>query len=144
MGSCQLLYESPFLKSLFLSENTWFGPLINYIYVSLSIKTTILSRSRFSSVGKASGSQIFWEHEFESRQPHLCNSMWGQDWLHAGCQEVSKCSTRGESWGMYITFASAMRIRQPTLALKPRGDITRNPKQGYQWPQKWTCVRQKL
>ena len=22
------------------------------------------------------------------------------------------------------------------LALKPRGDVTRNPKQGYQWPQK--------
>ena len=33
---------------------------------------------------------------------------------------------------------------EPTLALKPRGDVTRNPKQGYQWPQKWTCVRQKL
>ena len=25
---------------------------------------------------------------------------------------------------------------EPTLALKPRGDITRNPKQDYQWPQK--------
>ena len=25
---------------------------------------------------------------------------------------------------------------EPTLALKPRGDITRSPKQGYQWPQK--------
>ena len=24
----------------------------------------------------------------------------------------------------------------PTLALKPRGDITRSPKQGYQWPLK--------
>ena len=29
---------------------------------------------------------------------------------------------------------------EPTLALSPRGDITRNPKQGYQWPQKLTCV----
>ena len=25
---------------------------------------------------------------------------------------------------------------EPTLALKPRGDITRSPKQGYQWPHK--------
>ena len=33
---------------------------------------------------------------------------------------------------------------EPTLASKPRGDITRNQKQGYQWPQKWTCVQQKL
>ena len=32
----------------------------------------------------------------------------------------------------------------PTLALKPRGDVTRSPKQGYQWPHKWTCVQQKF
>ena len=31
---------------------------------------------------------------------------------------------------------------EPTLALKPRGDVTRSPKQGYQWPQKWTGVQQ--
>ena len=33
---------------------------------------------------------------------------------------------------------------EPTLALKPRGDVNRSPKQGYQWPQKWTCVQQKI
>ena len=72
--------------------------------------------------------------------------MWGSDRLRTGRQEVGKCSTRGESWGMYITFASAKIANkaEPTLALKPRGDVTRNPKQGYQWPQKRTCVRQKL
>ena len=53
------------------------------------------------------------------------------------------CSTRGGSQGTYITFASAMRIRQPTLPLKPRGDVTRNPKQGYQWPQNRTHVSAK-
>ena len=30
-----------------------------------------------------------------------------------------------------------------TLALKPRGDVTRSPKQGYQWPHKRTGVHQK-
>ena len=72
--------------------------------------------------------------------------MWGSDRLHASCQEVGKCSTRGESWGMYITSTSTKIVNkaEPTLALKPRGDVTRNPKQGYQWPQKRTCVRQKL
>ena len=35
-----------------------------------------------------------------------------------------------------------MRIRLPTLALKLTGDITRSPKQGYQWPHKRTCVHQ--
>ena len=36
-------------------------------------------------------------------------------------------------------------IRLPTLvALKSRGDITRSPKQRYQWPHKRTCVHQNL
>ena len=69
----------------------------------------------------------------------------GSDRLRAGRQKVGKCSTRGESWGMYVTFASAKIANkaEPTLALKPRGDVTRNPKQGYQWPQKRTCDGQK-
>ena len=33
---------------------------------------------------------------------------------------------------------------EPTLALQPRGDFTRSPKQGYQWPHKWICVQEKL
>ena len=28
------------------------------------------------------------------------------------------------------------KLRKATLALKPRGDVTRSPKQGYQWPHK--------
>ena len=36
-----------------------------------------------------------------------------------------------------------MNKAEPTLALKPRGDVTSNPKQGYQWPQNRICVRQK-
>ena len=46
---------------------------------------------------------------------------------------------------MYITFTSAKHANkaEPTLALKPRGDVTRNPKQGYQWPQNRTHVSAK-
>ena len=33
---------------------------------------------------------------------------------------------------------------EPTLVLKPGGDVTRSPKQGYQWPHKQTCVQQKF
>ena len=36
-------------------------------------------------------------------------------------KEVSRCSTRGESQGTNIMSASMVRIRQPILALKPRG-----------------------
>ena len=31
---------------------------------------------------------------------------------------------------------------EPTLALISRGDVTRSPKQGYQWPHKWIWVQQ--
>ena len=42
---------------------------------------------------------------------------------------VGRCSARGGSQGMFITFASAqVNKAESTLALKPRGDITRNPK----------------
>ena len=65
----------------------------------------------------------------------------GRDRLgsHAGHQEVSRCSTRGESQGTcnvtHTPLPSANKA-EPTLALKPRGDVTRSPKQGYQWPHK--------
>ena len=61
----------------------------------------------------------------------------------AGCQKASRCSTRGEIFGgMYITFTPIQEANkaEPTLALKPRGDVTRNPKQEYQWPPKRTCM----
>ena len=35
--------------------------------------------------------------------------------------------------GHYIRLRNANKA-EPTLALKPRGYVTRNPKQGYQWP----------
>ena len=62
-------------------------------------------------------------------------------------KRLAKCSIRGGSKGMYIkpTFASAMPIREPTLASNLRGDVTRNPKRGHQWPQirAYGCVCQK-
>ena len=48
----------------------------------------------------------------------------------AGCdvdrQEVGRCSTRGGSQRMYIIFASAKQVNkaEPSLALKPRGEVT--------------------
>ena len=35
-----------------------------------------------------------------------------------------------------------MQVRESTLALKPRADITRSPKHGYQLPHKRTDVLQ--
>ena len=52
-------------------------------------------------------------------------------------QEVSRYHTRGESQGTCnITHTPPLSSNkaEPTLALKPR-EVTRSPKQGYQWPQ---------
>ena len=51
-----------------------------------------------------------------------------------------RCHTRGESQGIYTMYAS-VNHEGSTLALKPR-DVTRSPKQGYQWSHKRTCVQQ--
>ena len=40
---------------------------------------------------------------------------------------------------MHHVHLCQVQIRLPTLALKPRCDITRSPKQEYQWPLKDTC-----
>ena len=70
------------------------------------------------------------------------DACWEVTGCDASCQEVGRCSTRGGSQGMYyIHLHKKANKAEPTLALKPRGDLTRNPKQWYQWPQKRTCVR---
>ena len=75
---------------------------------------------------------------FES---HQCLTGTWKRWLgcHAGHQEVGRCHTRGESHRMCnVTCTPPLSLNkaEPTLALKPRGDVTRSPKQGYQWPHK--------
>ena len=99
--------------------------------------------SRDSSVGRASA----WSHTVSgsmiapSFESHQCLAGMWKRWLscHAGCQEVCRCHTRGESQGMCNVTRSPLlnsNKAEPTLALKPRGDVTRSPKQGYQWPHK--------
>ena len=48
---------------------------------------------------------------------------------HANLYTVSRCHTRGE-------FDEWPASKKSTLALKPRTDVTRSPKQEYQWPHK--------
>ena len=73
---------------------------------------------------------------FESHQ--CLAGMWKRQLsCHASHQEVSRCHTRGESQGtcnITCTPPLSLNKAEPTLALKPRGDVTRSPKQGYQWP----------
>ena len=58
---------------------------------------------------------------------------------HTGRQEVGRCRTTDESQGTCnvtrMPLLSSNKA-EPILALKLRGDVTRSPKQGYQWPHK--------
>ena len=71
---------------------------------------------------------------------HACGEGdWLQCWhytLAKRCEYLAQCI-------LHMPPPSANKA-EPTLALKPRGDITRSPKQGYQWSHKWTCVQQKF
>ena len=64
--------------------------------------------------------------------------MWGQD-LAAPPATKRLASVASEvDLGECTLHLPLQKVNkaEPTLALKPRGDVTRNPKQGCQWPQK--------
>ena len=62
------------------------------------------------------------------------------EFIFLGFYTVSRCRSRGES----EVHPSEKARKRPTLALKPRADITRSPKQGYQWPHKKDLCPQKF
>ena len=63
---------------------------------------------------------------------HICKYLIERLSCHADPYTVSRCCTRRES----EDHTSEKAGKGSTLALKPRADVTRNPKQGYQWPHK--------
>ena len=76
-------------------------------------------------------------------------------WFKSGILPLLKHTCGESEWLLCWLFTPEVNLREgishtplkssnkiePTLALKPR-DVTRSPKQGYQWPQKWTGVQQ--
>ena len=63
---------------------------------------------------------------------------------HASCQEVSRCHTRGESEESIAHRQWNMQARDSSWPWNPRADVTRCPKQGYEWPHKKDLCPQKL
>ena len=55
---------------------------------------------------------------------------------YCSCEEVSRCHTRGDSEESAACGRWSMQVREPTLALIPRVDVTRSSKREYQWPHK--------
>ena len=54
----------------------------------------------------------------------------------SAAKESAVCHTRGESEYSVVCRQYNMQVRGSTLALKPRADVTKSPKQGHQWPHK--------
>ena len=73
---------------------------------------------------------------------HVGNSNQPPCWLPRGRQVSHQ---RWFSGNIDHIHLCQMRIRLPTLVLKPRGDVTRSKKKsGYQWLRKRTCVHPKF
>ena len=85
--------------------------------------------------------------QFKSQHPTSAETcMWGR-WLAAMLAlYTGKGVTPEVNLREHILRAPLPNANkaEPTLALKPRGDVSRSPKQGYQWPHKWACVQQKF
>ena len=70
-----------------------------YIYMSRAAGTMIASSSSVRVIARSNPSQV----------PPLLMHVGKVTGCNAGCQEVSGCSTRGGSQGIYITFTSAKK-----------------------------------
>ena len=61
---------------------------------------------------------------------HVCGEKWPTAML--AIKEVSQQRWISKNVDLHHICLSQVQIRLPTLALKPRGDVTRSPKQRYQ------------
>ena len=102
--------------------------------VIFSSNAKSLPRSRRAGIAQSVERSLM-EREVSRSTPTnaFAGTVCGRDRLgsHAGHQEVSRCSTRGEFQGMCNitrTPLPSVNKAEPTLALKPRGDVTRSPK----------------
>ena len=103
----------------------------------------VLKAGRHGQVGSTSDCRAG-GGQFKSQHPTSAETrMWGRRLAAMLALYTGKGVTPEVNLRECMSLSSANKA-EPTLALKPRGDITRSPKQGYQWPHKWTCVQQKL
>ena len=85
------------------------------------------------------------EVSHSSLAPYLCwnihvgNSNWPPCWPSKSQQVLCQMWISGN---VHHKCLCQVWIRLLTLAMKPTEDVTRSPKQGYQWPHKRTCVHQ--
>ena len=113
--------------------------LFSIFYVHKISSQTILLRtkkfSNFISTKQPSDKRLttpLFDHTLGSHQV-------GKGWC-SGAIDRSPSFLTGHSWPVFPGWSQLGRSKHAsegsTLALKPRADVTRSPKQGYQWPHK--------
>ena len=71
--------------------------------------------------------------------------MWGKRPAAMLAIYTGRCVTPEVNLREHISHMHPQSLNKAAHSgFEPRGDIIRSLKQGYQWPQKWTCVQQKL
>ena len=143
---CQLITQPPMESSTWLTVWCFRSPHRTSCpssppWESSSARSSLQSRTLDWSIHFRVNVQLCW---LQIRHPISAEiRMWGTvTGCHAGCQEVDRLHQKWFSGNVLDVCLRKVRIRLPTLALKPRGNITKRSKQGYQWPHKWACVHQ--
>ena len=95
--------------------------------------------ARVVSVSTCQAGGLWFKSSILPLLKHACRE---SDWLL--CWPYTLAEVLHQRWISYHIHLYQVQIRLPTLALKLRGDITRSPKQGYQWPKKWSCMTTKI
>ena len=101
----------------------------------MNLKFKVISQSLCSAVGR-----LLMEQEVSHSSP---TNAWSQvcGW-DADRQEVSRCSIRGESQEGITSMPPPSINKAAHSGFESQGRHHQNPKQGYQWPHKWTCGQQ--
>ena len=86
------------------------------------------SSCRFQFIIKVIHS-CMWEEPGQPRRIHVYT-------VYTTIGGKGRCHTSGESEESVVHRRGRTQARESTLALKPRANITRSPKQVYQWPYK--------
>ena len=77
-----------------------------------------------------------YEKEFLAELQMICPGFEPHQCLHKGAWKRMAQTPCWPSGDVQHIRLCQVRIRMPTLALKPRGDVTISPKQEFQWPHK--------
>ena len=134
------LWLKAFNTSFLCSLNLWIGTLLTWPVVFKWVNVHWLKPSQSGRVVYIAmvvartvvGSSPGLDRTSTNSCRHICISGSKRLGCHADLYTVSRCHTRGES----ENHTSEKACKGSTLALKPRADVTRSPKQGYQWPHK--------